>query len=1325
MAIAAAPVKPVAVFPGLRPFRPDENILFFGREEQTDELLRRLKDTRFLAVVGLSGTGKSSLVHAGLIPALRRGHLPGSTARWRVATMRPGVDPLDAIVHALNDALGEDASRRARLRSGSLGLVEAARIGREAEENLLLVVDQFEELFRFQRDTKNRAHEASEFVALLAAAVHEYSQDWPIYVVLTMRSDYLGECARFTGLARVLNDGQYLTEPMTRNQLKDVIEGPAGLHEVTVDSDLLEELLDNTAGQQDQLPVLQHLLMRMWGIRTGARLTWAEYNHPSVGGFDRALDRHADTILASLPEAEQAIARKIFQRLTERGEENRENRRPTQVSELAGVAGTTEHEVCEVIEKFRHEDCSFLTSPDKSLTSRSIIDISHESLIRRWNALKQWTKEEAESGEWYQTVENRYNFGGSLSPSELDLALNAREQTGWNGVWAERYCMKCLAYGKVMGFLDQGQKERLAEEQKKAAELRRLRKRFFFWMAVAVGCICLLCFAGYSWFRTKRAESEARRAYSQTYWVLSKEAQNSNHDLEAVEWAAQAVSTDPTGDFRWAILHYIGSVLPKVALANTFTDIGRVLGAVFGKDGSKILTWNNGKTAGLWDAKTGKEIWTLRHEGSVLGATFNTDETQVLTWSEDKTVRLWDVVTGKEVITPALMHEGPVSGAMFNKDESQILTWSADKKARLWGKSRPDMPIAVFPHHGAVYGAMFNKDESQILTWSADNKARLWGKSRPDMPIAVFPHDGPVYGAVFNKDESQILTWSLDRTARLWDARDLKKRALLVLPHEGSVGGATFNKDGNRILTWGDDNTARVWDANTGRQIGPALTHGGPVLGAAFDKDETHILTWSLDRTARLWDAHSGTKMLPALYHTDAVRGAVFNKDESQILTWSDDKTFRVWDAANIISPILKHEGSLYGAVFDNHEKQILAWGENSTVRLWDADKGRLKRRFPLECNCLVRGAVFSNAKSQILTWSDDKKIRLWDAVTGEEVIKPALMHKGPVYGAIFNKDESQILSWSDDGTARLWDAKTGKEIRPFRHAALVHGAAFNKAETQILTWSADNTARMWDAHTPNRDPVVFRHDGPVYGAVFNKDESQILTWSADNTARMWDARTPNRDPVVFRHDGPVYGAVFNKDESQILTWSADNKARLWDKSRPDMPIAVFPHDGAVLGAVFDKNDSRILTWSLDNTAQLWDSQKHNRIGSPLRHDGPLRGAVFMPDKELILTWSADNTARLWDARTGQMGPTFRHDGLVGGATFSKDETRILTWSNDKTVRLWNVDVDSDFPPEDVETRVQAATGVKLDLESRQSRIIEPDKWREVRAKDERIRKAH
>ncbi|HKF26452.1 MAG TPA: ATP-binding protein, partial [Candidatus Acidoferrum sp.] len=354
------------IYPGLRPFDAEDALLFFGRDPQTDELLRRLDDTRFLAVVGLSGSGKSSLVRAGLLPGLRRGHLCSAGSQWRFSVMRPGSDPLGALARALNETLGERGDRLQTLRSGRLGLLDASRHGRKADENVLLVVDQFEEIFRFQDAYCQRAGEAAKFVELLLAASQEYEPAWRVYSVITLRSDYLGECARFRRLPEALNESQYLVPRMTREQLREAIVGPAALGGVELSRELWEELLDKTGDDSDQLPVLQHLLMRMWEKReqtaAGFRITEAHYI--AVGGWDHALNDHADAVWNELG-AQRNLAKRILQRLTDKAPAGREVRRPATVRELAEVAEVPGDEVIRVVWHFGREGCNFLTSPDR------------------------------------------------------------------------------------------------------------------------------------------------------------------------------------------------------------------------------------------------------------------------------------------------------------------------------------------------------------------------------------------------------------------------------------------------------------------------------------------------------------------------------------------------------------------------------------------------------------------------------------------------------------------------------------------------------------------------------------------------------------------------------------------------------------------------------------------------------------------------------------------------------------------------------------------------------------------------------------------------
>src|SRR5262249_19554539 len=322
--------------------------------------------------------------------------------------IRPGADPLARLAQTLNQALGSRTGRIATLRSSPLGLLDTSRYGRTPIENLLIVVDQFEDIFRFQREYQGRADEAAQFVELLLAAVQECEAEYRVYVVITMRSDYFGECARFPGLPEALNESQYLVPRMTPDQLREVIEGPVALAGAEMAPELVQRLIDDLGDDFDQLPLLQHALMRTWA-------KWRRCPEPrgsvgigdyeSVGEIADALSRHADEIFQELEDDEaRRIAKKLFQRLCGRAD-NRDVRCPTRLNDICLVAEADEARVIRVIDAFRSPGRTFLTpSISESLTSESVIDISHESLIRHWRKLSGWAEEEAKSAGMYQRL---------------------------------------------------------------------------------------------------------------------------------------------------------------------------------------------------------------------------------------------------------------------------------------------------------------------------------------------------------------------------------------------------------------------------------------------------------------------------------------------------------------------------------------------------------------------------------------------------------------------------------------------------------------------------------------------------------------------------------------------------------------------------------------------------------------------------------------------------------------------------------------------------------------------------------------------------------
>ena len=479
-------------FPGLRPFEPDEARLFFGRGPHTRELLRKLRRNRFLAVVGTSGSGKSSLVRAGLLPTLCSGELPGSGSSWRIALFRPGGDPIGELARSLsapgvlvgNDAGTEPDDRRLHamlcettLRRSALGLSQAVRDARLADgENLLVVVDQFEELFRFKREAKGRhgAEESAAFVKLLLEASRATGS--PVYVVLTMRSDYLGDCAQFRGLPEAINDAQYLIPRLSRDQRRETITAPVRVAGATITPRLVQRLLNDVGDNPDQLPILQHALMRTWDqwaatSEHGQSLDTEHYQH--IGGMTEALSRHANEIYWVLDGSRRRhIAERLFKGLTDRSGDGRGIRKATRLDRLSAYAEAGTDEVIEVIDAFREPGCSFLMPPAGTpLAADTVIDISHESLMRVWTLLKDWVAEETDSARTYHRLAetaalNRADKAGLWSEPDLTQALDWRRHQRPNARWARRYH---AAFTTAMKFLDRS-------DQAARQASRRLRR---------------------------------------------------------------------------------------------------------------------------------------------------------------------------------------------------------------------------------------------------------------------------------------------------------------------------------------------------------------------------------------------------------------------------------------------------------------------------------------------------------------------------------------------------------------------------------------------------------------------------------------------------------------------------------------------------------------------------------------------------------------------------------------------------------------------------------------------------------------------------------
>jgi WD40 repeat protein len=722
-------------FPGLRSFEPDEDHLFFGRETHVDEVLGRLRRTRFLAVVGGSGSGKSSLVKSGLIPSLCGGYMVQAGSSWRVAVMRPGADPIQGLTAALNapDVLGGDqtsadltaALLEASLRRSGQGLVDAVRQRRlPAGENLLVIVDQFEELFRFKqaRAATGGRDEAVAFVKLLLEAAGQ--DEIPVYVVLTMRSEFIGSCAEFPGLPEAVNEGQYLVPRMTRDQLRLAITGPVAVAGGEMAPRLVTRLLNEVGDDPDQLPVLQHALMRTWNhwsSHGGARpIDFGDYE--AIGTMRGALSRHAEEAYDEIATARGThLAEVVFKALTETTGQGLGLRRPCRVHELCAVAAASLDEIASAIDRFRIAGRSFLVpSIDTPLLPETIVDLSHESLMRLWDRLVEWTQQEARSAELYRRLAaaallHARGEAGLWRDPELQLTVNWRDTQRPTEAWARRYDPQ---FDRASAFLAASVETRDADAAVRDAEAaaRRLSERRVQRLTRAVLVISVLALAGVwrFWSVARANETEATQLQSeadiasQAAMLATASADSAKRDAATALTAVAAAQGDAQAETAQALVD--ADYAKAVAASRTRTALGGLLATGISED-LRDNPWSIG-TVGLLaiealriDASTPLARHILMdviqllppapvvrhgHRGAVRQMAVDASGDWLATYGDDGAVVLWDFRT-REIQRTIAEQVPPLTDLLISADgqwvvaasQSEVEVWESDSGRRV------------------------------------------------------------------------------------------------------------------------------------------------------------------------------------------------------------------------------------------------------------------------------------------------------------------------------------------------------------------------------------------------------------------------------------------------------------------------------------------------------------------------------------------------------------------------------------------------------------------------------------------------------------------
>ena len=1221
-------------YPGLRPFETDEAHLFFGRDQQVAELVERLAERHFAAVVGLSGSGKSSLVRAGLIPALRGGQIADAQARWRVVVMRPAGAPFASLAEELTSC-GLDASG---LRQSSHGLIEVARQLNE-DESLLLVVDQFEELFRYKeltptKDAKQQrdecASEAAEFVQLLLAASRRQP---PIYLVLTMRSDYLGDCAEFRDFPETLNQCQYLVPRMTREQRKEAIEAPLG--RVRIAPSLLQRILNDAGDEPDQLPVLQHALMRTWENWRAADPTETRgielADYEKAGGFENALNQHADELLKGVDEA---LAEKIFRRLTKRAADHRERRDPAQLRDLWEVcaADTPEKQkqVCAVLDQFRKGSATFLFSrrpQDEPLEAEDYLDITHESLIRQWGKMRQWMAAEAEASSRYLRVVDAavaYDNGtGNLwRDPELSFALLRWESAKPTAAWGRRYARELGKRDKdfeaARSFLEKSEVARNLEAKK--AERRRKRRTF----AMAGSMILAVGIAAFFFVMSSRLRQEhlSRLAGVLLAESRSLEAKTPAALQRSVLYAAESTRYQPpktTPDPSIYALEELGlSLLPsRVGLISTN---GPVLTVAISRDGTYIAV-------GSWD----KTIRVLKKSGRKLSEVWN------------KTLA------------------GPLRSAVFSED-GKLLAAGSDDGARVFD-AQTGKQLWERSDWAAVWKVAFSTDGMTLATANQNKAASIFdGATGKSIDL---PNEGGVVGGVnsvaVSPDGKYVATGGRDKFVHLF-----KKDGTPIWPgkkeipgkQEGALAAVEFSPSGTLLATAGEDGTARVYSVKTGAEL-HRWAHGGGVRSISFSPDGKYLATGSADGTARVFDLGSGAE-ISRLMHGDAVNVVVFAGDSRAVATGSSDSTARLFEPHSGTELFRQAHSDAVGAVALSAKGHYLVSGSmDKTAGVWDSSPRDQMAYFPL------------GNEEKISQMSISPNGRYLGAV-GEGIVHVIDMNTGallarsqapgdPSYDVIgISGNGGRIATGGSEGVAVL-ETATGKWI-----PALTTGNALS------IDMSVDGK----------------------YVAVTHPEGGLELVDIAKRTER-W----PNKDfldtsaIVSFSPKGTYVAEAGEGGKIRIFLAASGQEVAALDHKFDDACKERSWQPCTVGSLQFSFNEALLVTASNDNSVRIYDLAKKQQIRR-ITNESVILAVTFSPDDRYLAAAGSDYIGRIFEVSSGKLLSTLKlPHSVFFPLCFSPDNRYIFSASDLGALRV----VRRLWRPEDLRQEVCTRMGQSID----------------------------
>jgi WD40 repeat protein/serine/threonine protein kinase/DNA-binding XRE family transcriptional regulator len=1130
-------------YKGLRPFGESDAATFFGREAFVQQLLSRMaEDTElasFLAVVGPSGSGKSSAVQAGVLPALRQGALPGSS-QWYIVVLVPGAEPLTELASALlrvAPAGVTDAELQELVRSDSRGLIRAARAVLPADQavEMLLVIDQFEELFTLCSDVTVRAHFLEN---IITAVLDEGSR---VRVVITLRADFVDRPLQYVDFGELFRQRSEFVLPMTPEELERAIVGPAHMAGLALEEGLAAQIVSEHILHPGALPLLQHALSELYARRQGRVLTRAAYT--AIGGVGGALTASAEALYNQLDFAGQDIARRILLSLVAPGEGAEDTRRRVHRADLhaAGAQPVVE----QILDRF--SQARLLTFDRDPLSRAPTVEVAHEALFRVWPRLRAWIDT---SREQLQTQRRLHAAAMEWMESGHDdsfLASGARlaqfeALAASDALWLT---------ADEQSYLNAGLRERDHQEQRererRERELRQARRSLvrLRWLAGAlIGfLLAALALAMFAYQQQQDAQRSARVAQGQALASAAQAAIAEGNFDQARPLSLAAAQAPGAAPEAQAILSQAAYAPGTRRLFSGHTDA--VMSVALSADGQWALSGSSDNTLRLWDVRHGSERRRLLGlTSNVWSVALSPDGRFALAASPDMLIYVWDT-TSDAPLRRLAGHTDEVTSVSVSPDGAWILSGSRDTTLRLWNLASGREIRRFSGHTDWVWGTAFSPDGRLALSGSSDNTMRLWDTGSGQEVRRFEGHSNRVQSVAFSPDGRFVASGSWDETARLWDAATGAEMRAFT-PHEGTVAGVVFSPDG-RLLASASGNDVHIWDVASGRELQRFKEHRDEVFDLTFSPDARFILSGSRDGTLRLWDLQHGAEIRRLIGHESWIRSVAISRDGRFALSGAWDWTLRFWDleTGQILRQMDGHTDGVEAVALSRDGARALSGSADGTLRLWDLGSGQELQRF-VGHESYVWDVAFSPDDARALSGSADGTLRLWDLASGQE-LQRFVGHIGGVESVAFSPDGSKALSGGVDGVARVWDLATGATLQQFKgHTGTISSVAYSPDGQFALSGSADGTARLWDLAS-GRDLGRFpNQSGPALCVAFSPDGRRALFTSGLSTLAIWDVATGQELRRFDTGGALTYSATFSPDGKSVLAGTTDTTLRLW-----------------------------------------------------------------------------------------------------------------------------------------------------------------------------------